>query len=463
MASSLKQQLLLWLLVPMLVIAPVAAALQYWLVISPAKQEFDHQLGDLAIAIASFLKVEGNNFHFNMTGETEHLLRTDQLDTEFFLVLAPNGKVLAGDAALDTPEEQIAVGEMRFVDRKINGRLLRMVVYAVACGENPCQVRMAETLIKRNRVHAQALITTLLSILVLGVTTTGVMLVAVRHGLKPLQDIRAQLTDRSLDDLRALELPHAPSELQPLIITLNQLFKRQADASTLQKTFLADAAHQLRTPLTALQTESELSLLEPHPESLHPTLERIHQSASRAAKLANQLLVIARTDPDGQSMAQFSRVNLKDIGAEAANEWSSRAYAAGVDLGFQLETACVNGQAILLQELLSNLIHNSIEHAGKNTRVTIKTHVTESGSVLEVEDDGPGIKEHERQKVLQRFFRGTHAQGYGSGLGLAIVSDIARIHGARLILTTPGSGSGLLVRVVFMRDIPRARQPWQFH
>ena len=183
MASSLKQQLLLWLLVPMLVIAPVAAALQYWLVISPAKQEFDHQLGDLAIAIASFLKVEGSNFHFNMTGETEHLLRTDQLDTEFFLVLAPNGKVLAGDAALDTPEDKITVGEMRFVDRKINGRLLRMAVYAVACGKNPCQVRMAETLIKRNRVHAQALITTLLSILVLGVPTTGVMLVAVRHGL----------------------------------------------------------------------------------------------------------------------------------------------------------------------------------------------------------------------------------------------------------------------------------------
>jgi two-component system sensor histidine kinase TctE len=449
MVSSLKQQLLLWLLVPMLVIAPVAAALQYWLVISPAKKEFDHQLGDFAIAMASFLKVDGNSFHFNMTDETEHLLRTDQLDKEFFLILTPDGKRLAGDAALNTPEGKITAGEMHYVDRKINKRLLRMVVYGVACGENPCQVRMAETLIKRNKVHSQALITTLLSILVLGLTTTVVMLVAVRHGLKPLRDLRTQLADRPLDDLRPIALPHASSELQPLISTLNQLFKRQANATILQNTFLADAAHQLRTPLTALQTESELALLEPHPESLHLTLERLHQSASRAAKLANQLLVNARTDQDGQRMAEFTRINLKDIGIDAANEWSSRAYAAGVDLGFQLEKAYINGQALLLQELLSNLIHNAIEHAGENTQVTVKTYASGSISILEVEDNGPGINEHERQKVLQRFFRGRLAKGFGSGLGLAIANDIARIHKATITLTTPDNGKGLLVRITF--------------
>lgn len=449
MVSSLKQQLLLWLLVPMLVIAPVAALLQYRLALAPAKQEFDHQLGDLAIAIASFLKVDGENLRFSMASETEHLLRTDQLDTEFFLVTDPNGRVIAGDSALNTQEREIAAGELRYVDREINGRSLRMVIYGVACGQSPCQVRIAETLIKRDRVHAQALITTLLSILVLGITTTGVMLVAVRHGLKPLQDLRTQLAERSFDDLRPLKLPHAPSELQPLIATLNQLFKRQTDASTLQKAFLADAAHQLRTPLSALQTESELALIEAHPESLHPTLERLHQSANRAAKLANQLLVIARADPDGQNAATFTRINLKDIAAEAANEWSSQAFAAGVDLGFQLEAAPAVGQPILLQELLSNLIHNSIEHAGKGAQVTVKTHVLGQTSILEVEDDGPGIAEEERQKVLQRFFRGRHAKGVGSGLGLAIVNDIARIHNAKVVLATPDNGKGLLVRITF--------------
>lgn len=449
MVPSLKQQLLLWLLVPMLVIALIAASLQYWFALAPAKQEFDHQLGDLAIAIASFLKVDGNHFQFNMTSETEHLLRTDQLDTEFFLIADPDGRVIAGDSALNTQERSIDEGEMRYVDREINGRLLRMVIYGVACGANPCQVRIAETLFKRDRVHAQALITALFSILVLGVTTTGVMLVAVRHGLKPLQDLRSQLAQRTFDDLQPLQVPHAPDELQPLIATLNQLLKRQADASMLQKAFLADAAHQLRTPLSTLQTESELALLEPHPDSLHVTLQRLHQSAKRAANLANQLLVIARADPDAQYSTTLSRVDLKNVAVQAANEWSRRAFADGVDLGFQLATAPVVGQAILLQELLSNLIHNSMEHAGVGSQVTVRTYVATPHSILEVEDDGPGIREDERQKVLQRFFRGRNAKGFGSGLGLAIVNDIARIHKAAVTLSTPDSGKGLLVRIVF--------------
>ena len=452
MASSLKQQLLIWLLVPMLVIAPIAATLQYWLSLTPAKQEFDHQLGDFAIAASSFLTVEGASISFNMKAETEHLLRTDQIDTEFFLIVAPDGKLIAGDPALNTPEGEIASGELRYIDREINGNMLRMVVYGVACGQNPCQVRIAETLHKRNRVHTQALITTLLSILVLGLTTTVVILVAVKHGLKPLQDLRAQLADRTFDDLQYLNLPHAPSELQPLITALNQLFNRLGNASAVQRAFLADAAHQLRTPLTALQTESELALLEPHPKSLHPTLERLHYAANRAAKLANQLLVIARTDPDGQNAAEFTHINLKDIGAEAANTWSSQAFLAGVDLGFQLEAAYVYGQPILLQELLSNLIHNSIEYAGIGARVTVKTYALEHTSILEVEDDGPGINIQERQNVMQRFYRGSQAKGFGSGLGLAIVNDIARIHGAKIILTTPKNGKGLLMRIIFREE-----------
>ena len=449
MVTSLKQQLLLWLLVPMLVIAPMAASFQYWLSLAPAKQEFDHQLGDFAIAASSFLKVDGNNLQFDMTAETEHLLRSDQLDSEYFLVIAPDGKLIAGDSALNTPEGKVAVGELRYIDREINGRVLRMVIYGVACAKSICQVRIAETLLKRNRVKTHALITTLLSILALGLTTTGVMLVAVRHGLKPLQDLRTQLTGRTFDDLHSLELPHAPSELQLLITTLNQLFKRLGDASATQKAFLADAAHQLRTPLAGLQTESELALMEPHPESLHPTLVRLNHYASRATKLANQLLVIALADPDGQNRDDFTPINLKGIGAEAANEWSSRAFSAGIDLGFQLEDAPIYGQPILLQELLSNLIHNAIEHTERGSQVTVKTYVLGQTSILDVEDDGPGINAQERQKVLQRFTRGRHAKGFGSGLGLAIVNDIACIHGAKVILTTPDNGKGLLMRILF--------------
>ncbi len=449
MEYSLKQQLLIWLIVPMLVIAPVAAVFQYQLSLSPAKQEFDHQLGDFAIAVSSFLRIDDKSIQFEMTDQAEHLLRTDQIDTEFFLVVSPDGKVIAGDPLLNTPEGDVVIGELRFIDREVGGRALRMAVYGVACGQNPCQVRVAETQRKRDRAQAQALIATLLSILVLGLTTTAVVLLAVKHGLKPIQDLRAQLGNRVFSDLKPISLPHAPFELQPLISTLNQLFKQLGDASNAQKAFLADAAHQLRTPLATLQTESELALLEPHPTSLNNTLERLNRSASRAAKLANQLLAIARADSSNHDSADFTYINLKDIGSEAANEWSSQAFSVGIDLGFQLLNAPVYGQAILLQELLSNLIHNTIEHTGRGAQVTVKTYVLEQLAILEVEDDGPGIGFEEQQKVLHRFTRGSQAKGFGSGLGLAIVNDITEIHGAKLILTIPNKGSGLLVRISF--------------
>jgi len=449
MIHSLKQQLLLWLLVPLLVIMPVAAVVQYRLTLLPAKLEIDHQLGDFAIAIASFIKRSGGNISFEMSPETEHLLRTDQVDTEFFLVIDPNGKVLAGDSTLNTPEHEIAVGELRYLDRKINHRSIRMLIYGVDCGARPCQIRIAETLLKSDRLQYKTLFTTLISILVLGLTTAGIMLIAVRHALRPLQDLQSQLSDRSLEDLRPLDAPYITSEVKPLVTTLNQLFVRLRSASEAQKAFIADAAHQLRTPLTALQTEADLALLEPHSDTIHPTLVRLHSSASRSAKLANQLLTIARVDPNILTKADFSPVTLRDVGHFAANEWSHQALLNGVDLGFELGPAVVQGHATLLQELLSNLIHNSIEHAGKGTKVTVRTFTLAEKSILEVEDDGPGIEEEERSKVMQRFFRGRNAKGNGSGLGLAIVNEIAKIHNGEVSFTTPDLGKGVLVRILF--------------
>lgn len=449
MFTSLKRQLLVWLMLPMLVIMPIAAVFQYQQTLEPAKREIDRQLGDFAIAIASFIKVDGNKVRFEMSPETEHLLRTDQLDTEFFLVVDSNGKAIAGDESLNTPENDVAAGELQYVDRVIGGQKMRMMIYGVNCGHRLCQVRIAETLLKQNRLHYNALIASLVSILVLGMATIGVMLIAVRHALRPLQGLNAQLADRSLDDLRPLDAPKIPSEVQPLITTLNQLFARLKVASEAQKSFIADAAHQLRTPLTVMQTESELALLEAHPESIRPTLERLHRSASRSAKLANQLLTIARTDPSIQFKADLTPLDLKDIGAWAANEWSHQAFIAEIDLGFELQSAMVEGQASLLQELLSNLIHNSIEHAGRGAQITVRTYKLARTAILEVEDNGPGIDEDERKKVLQRFFRGRHAKGNGSGLGLTIVSEIARIHGAQVGFSTPDCGKGLLVRLTF--------------
>lgn len=454
MSTSLKRLLLLWLLAPLLVIMPIAAVIQYWLALSPAKQQIDHQLGDFAIAISAFLTVQQGEIRFEMKPQAEYLLRTDQIDKEFFLVTDAAGHVIAGDAALNLAEPPVTAGELRFADRDIAGHAVRMLLYGVPCGAQLCQVRIAETLLKRERLHFQALIATLLSILALSLSTAAVMWMAVRHGLRPLQSIHTQLAERSLDDLRPLTVPDAPDEVQPLIDALNQLFIRLERSSKAQQAFLADAAHQLRTPLAVLQTESELALLESHPPSLHPTLQRLHHSARRAAQLANQLLTIARTDSGVQRPPELSRVDLKEVAAWAANQWSHPALAAGADLGFELQSVWVQGQAILLQELLSNLIHNALEHAGRGARVTIRSYLEQGMPMLVVEDDGPGIAPAEREKVLQRFVRGETATGSGSGLGLAIVQDIARIHRAELVLNAASSGRGLCVVIRFPPEEP---------
>ena len=169
-----------------------------------------------------------------------------------------------------------------------------------------------------------------------------------------------------------------------------------------------------------------------------------------------QLLALARLDPDARGAGAPAPVDLKDVAADTAREWSAQAIAGGIDLGFALESAIVDGDETLLRELLSNLVHNALEYAGRGATVTVKTFVDGELPTLEVEDDGPGIVEEERPRMLRRFVRGRGAGGHGSGLGLAIVSDIAAIHDARLSMHTPAAGRGLIVRITF---VPQRKHP----
>jgi two-component system sensor histidine kinase TctE len=248
-----------------------------------------------------------------------------------------------------------------------------------------------------------------------------------------------------------------PSEVQPLIDAVDQLLQRVAADASQQRHFIADAAHQLRTPLTALRTETELALLEPHPPAVHATLQRVHRSAQRVARLADQLLALARTEASSREPGGAEPVDLKSVAQDAAQDWVPRALERGADLGFQLETAPVRGRRHLIGELLANLIHNALEYATGETsdaarvaRITVRTAIGEAGeALLEVEDNGPGIPAAERERVLERFYRPSGSAGSGSGLGLAIVRDIAQAHGAQVALLDGEDGTGLRVRVSF--------------
>lgn len=448
---SLKRTLFLWLLVPLALIVPAGAALQYWFSAQPAREAFDHALGDTALALANMVRDENGRIVFEPTPEAERWLRTDQTDVVYYALIDGDGRLVAGDAellALATPGARpLAAGSAAFVDATIAGAPVRVALRGLACGARTCQVRVAETKLKRERLLQGAAEGAAVTMLLLVVALVLAIGVAVARALRPLDRVGHELATRSLEDLRPVHAP-APREIAPLVAALNRLFERLRDASLAQQAFLADAAHQLRTPLTSLKTETELALLEPHAPETDATLRRLNALASRGARLAGQLLSIARSDAAAVGN-EPEAVDLKDVAAEAADEWVPQALAVGIDLGFSLSSAPIRGRRFLLRELIGNLVHNALEYAGAGSEVTVRTGTDSQFAVLEVEDNGPGIAPTERERAFERFYRASDAGGHGSGLGLAIVREIARGHGADVALLDPPSGKGLLVRLRF--------------
>jgi two-component system sensor histidine kinase TctE len=453
MLRSLKATLMVWVVLVMLVIVPVRAYFGLLGQVALNDSAYDVALGDWAVALGNLVDAGADGeLRFELNTQTEELLRTTGTgDNIYYVVIGPRGQVLAGDAPLADPPMQLQRGERRLLDAVHQGQPVRMAVHAVECGRAICQVRVAETLLKRESTRDDTVLLTA-SLSAGGAALLALAIwVVVTRTMRPVASLNAQLAERSLDDLRPLRRGKVPSELQPLLDAVDQLLRRVAGDAARQRHFIADAAHQLRTPLTALRTEAELALLEPHPPAVHATLLRVHRSAQRVARLADQLLALARTEASSREPGGTERVDLKAVAHDAAQDWVPRALERGADLGFQLDAAPVRGRRHLLGELLGNLIHNALEYAhegGRAARITVRTGRLDDGRVLlEVEDNGPGIAPELRGQVFERFYRLPGSGGSGSGLGLAIVRDIALAHGGEVALADGEEGRGLRVRV----------------
>jgi two-component system sensor histidine kinase TctE len=308
-------------------------------------------------------------------------------------------------------------------------------------------VLVAETTNKRARAAREFLLTSMLPGLLIALATLLIVWFGVGRGLWPLTRLSEELKARSPRDLRPIDSAAAPEETRALVSALNGLLEELAQASRNQQRFLADAAHQLRTPLAGLQAHTELALAQPLPESCRVHLEHVHQATIRTARLANQLLALARAEPGARGGT--SDVNLRSVVEGEADAWVHEALARDVDLGFELATAPVKGDAMLLREALANLVHNAIQYSASGGRVTVRTGKRGGASFAEVEDDGPGIAPQERERVLERFYRVPGTPGTGSGLGLAIVREIAGGHGARIELADGAGARGCRVALTF--------------
>jgi two-component system sensor histidine kinase TctE len=300
-------------------------------------------------------------------------------------------------------------------------------------------VLVAETMVKRTRAMRDIVFQSLFPELLIALATLVIVWFGVKRGLQPLARLSEEIKARSAGDLRPIDAAGAPEEARPLVGALNGLLGEMSSANRMQQRFLADAAHQLRTPLAGLQTHTELALAQPMPDECRAQLEQVHRATIRTARLANQLLALARAEPGARSAS--AELDLKNIAGGEADAWVRQAVSRDIDLGFELESARIDGDAFLLREALSNLVHNALEYSPRGGRVTVRTGRRNGHAFLEVEDDGPGIPPAERGRVPERFYRMPGTPGTGSGLGLAIVREIAAGHGANLaILDSPAGG-----------------------
>jgi len=440
-ARSLRAHLLRLLLPPVAALLAVGAVVAYYPSLEPATQAYDQALVDIGLAIGSQVRVTEAQYRFELPQAVDQVLRTDRFDRIYYRIMSPSGIEIAGDPELPAPPaDDIAHNTV------YDGKSVRVVTVQSPCGSSICTVLVGETTLKRERLARDILLQSLFPEILVALATLVIVWFGVKRGLEPLARLSEEIKSRSAGDLRPIDAAGAPLEARPLVGALNGLLEEVSSASRSQQRFLANAAHQLRTPLAGLQAHTELALAQPMPEGCRAQLEQVHRATIRTGRLANQLLALARTEPGARSAT--AAVDLKSIAGGEADAWVRQSLARDIDLGFELDPAPVQGDAFLLREALSNLVHNAIEYSNRGGRVTVRTGRRNGHAFLEVEDDGPGIAPEERARVLERFYRVPGTPGTGSGLGLAIVREIAASHAASLFVAE-GSASGCRVGITF--------------
>jgi two-component system OmpR family sensor kinase len=276
------------------------------------------------------------------------------------------------------------------------------------------------------------------------------VLLLVKRGLRPLTRFAHELDSRRPDALASLPLSALPAELLPMATAMNELLARLSRALAAQEVFIADAAHELLTPLTALQVQVQMLERARTEERRERATEDVRSSLERCIGLTRQLLTLARYSGEAPPARDFEQVPLLGVVRAAVAEVLPKAHARGIDLGVTSNTDCViQGDDKALLTLLANLLDNAIKYSPQGSRVDVAIDVRERAPVVTVSDGGPGIAPAEQARVFDRFYRSRNAESQGSGLGLAIALEIAIRHGARIALRTPGRLGGLDAEVVF--------------
>ena len=459
---SLRRQLLYWLMIPVLVLWLVGALVTYGLAIAFATEGYDQALVDSVHSIASHIVGRGDRVVVDLPPIALEILKDNVKDRLYYQVKDSRGDVIASDtripesefgavSALNEKEPEFSYGRIRGEEVRIAALLFREPESG-----GKAVIQVAETLHAREEFADKILIGVIAPQLLIVIGIGLAIFLGIRRGLTPLNNLRDAVAARTPHDLGPIPEENVPREVRTLVSAINGLLERLHLDIEAQRRFVANAAHQLRTPVAGLKTQTELALRQTDPVDIKHALTLILTSADRATRLTNQLLTLARTGPEVQDPSRWSILDLTDVAKAVMGELVPQAVERDIDIGFEgtSESTSMLGDRWSIHELCSNLIENAIRYTQNGGRITVRVSVTaDKARLFEVEDDGPGIPEPERSRVFERFYRvpedGAGQKSSGSGLGLAIVREIANLHAAEVKIMSAHVSSGTIVQVRF--------------
>lgn len=447
--QTLKGRLLRWLLIPLLLLSVAHIYTLYHQAKNTSTELYDKMLVSLALSISEYaVASEGDLLSIDLL----ELIRKTTTDKLYYKVLGPNGSFLVGYSDMPQPEgglKQIN-NHIELYDAVYLGQQVRVIAVSMFSDRSQfsgwSSTYVAQTLEERNNFVLDALTDNLLRVFILIVIVTLLFSMGISQALRPLKRLQIALNARDIHDLTPLETAHLPKEIETLSHTVNQLFDRLGNQISLTKHFLENAAHQLRTPITALTLQSELALRKADTEDSKSNIRKVKQSADRVGRLANKLLQLSYSESKSYGNPSHQKIDLSLIAHKGIKRFKEEAKASQITNN--LAPAVIQGDEQLLLEMLSNVLENAKKYSPSDKIIEVSTYLDGNNSVIEIKDQGPGIPEELRQLVTERFFR-AHDHEDGSGLGLAIVKEITLVHHGKMEITSGDNNRGTCIRCLF--------------
>jgi two-component system sensor histidine kinase TctE len=442
---SLFGEILDWMMAPLMILWPISMAVEYALAYSVANTAYDRELRNELVVFSRQLTYQDGRVALSLADAARQILVADELAEVTFQLRGPDNEVVDGDRDLAAVEFQPDLEPERvyFRNDTLRQREVRVAyMFAQVRGmPGAVLVQVAETEEKRTLLASNIIGGVLAAQFVLLPLALMLVWFGLSKGIAPLEEIRRTIRNRKLHDLSPIDPTDAPEEIRPFIDSINDLMRRLSVSMQVQQRFVADAAHQMRTPLAGLKTQAELALRQRDLEGIEQTMRQIALGADRASRLINQLLALARAE--SHTPAGMQRLDLRAFSESVTRDWVALAQTREIDLGYESDAgaAVVEGNPLLLRELLGNLIDNAIRYTPAGGTVTVRVGCQGETAVIDVEDNGSGIPAAEQALVFERFYRVLGTETEGSGLGLAIVREIAELHhgSARLLPTDTGA------------------------